>query len=339
TMHPVKSAAVRTPRMASPPSRSSFESAVDETGSELAPTPQNHSTAKKHALFRDGCRCMLTGKYDVDLMKQYPDKFPFELITSTRCVHIIPEQTLILLADGLAKGFWAVLARFGYPTAWIELNGRNCHRLCNLLTLSLNAHEEMGTLDLWFESTSTLNTYDVKTHPPLLRKAYDWPAQGGLDLPDPDYLALHAACCKIAHMAGAAKAVKDSIIYGPESYCVLAQDGSSADLLFDELSWLVYRVNAPPVPSHLLTQHAIFGYLIKPSRLPIVDEDDVHVPFIVWTAADKASTVCEPLVVYAHRNDLCEVNRASEHQHRLRPMSAQASQRRASYSFRKIPSV
>ncbi|KAH9925372.1 uncharacterized protein BXZ73DRAFT_50074 [Epithele typhae] len=90
-----KSAAVRTPRMASPPSRSSFESAVDETGPQLAPTPQNHSTAKKHALFRDGCQCMLTGKYDVELVTQHRNKFPSDLwlrIEPTRCTHIIPES-------------------------------------------------------------------------------------------------------------------------------------------------------------------------------------------------------------------------------------------------------
>ncbi|KAH9942372.1 uncharacterized protein BXZ73DRAFT_97786 [Epithele typhae] len=201
-----KSAAEPTPRTSAHPSRPSFDRVADEIEPQLVPTPQNHSKAKK--------------RIDV------------------------------------AKGLWAVLTRFGYPTAWIELNGNNCHRLCNLLTLSTLAHEQMDKLDLWFESTSTPNTYYVKTHPPDLLEQYKWPAQvtftvrNDLDIPGlgPPKEGLGFAqsrlpcasrgCCKVAHMAGAAEPLEDSIFHDPESHRVLAQDGGSADLLFDELSCL-----------------------------------------------------------------------------------------------------
>ena len=49
-------------------------------------------------------------------------------------------------------------------------------------------------------------------------------------LPDPRYLALHAACAKVAHLSGASEYV-DTIFRKTEDMKVLASDGSSGEAL------------------------------------------------------------------------------------------------------------
>ncbi|GBE80265.1 hypothetical protein SCP_0214820 [Sparassis crispa] len=55
-----------------------------------------------------------------------------------------------------------------------------------------------------------------------------------LPVPSPDYLALHAACAKVAHLSGAAKYI-DKVLEDLEEMPVLSEDGSSARLLEDAL--------------------------------------------------------------------------------------------------------
>jgi hypothetical protein len=53
------------------------------------------------------------------------------------------------------------------------------------------------------------------------------------DLPDPRYLKLHAACCRVAHMSGAAGYLDDDFTddWDEEETKVLAEDGSGAKFL------------------------------------------------------------------------------------------------------------
>jgi len=51
-----------------------------------------------------------------------------------------------------------------------------------------------------------------------------------LDLPDPRYLRLHAAICRVARMSGAAEYL-DSYDREQEEISVMAPDGTSADFL------------------------------------------------------------------------------------------------------------
>lgn len=51
-----------------------------------------------------------------------------------------------------------------------------------------------------------------------------------LPLPSPAYLELHAACCRVAHLSGAAEYI-ESIWSDMEDTQVLAADGSSATLI------------------------------------------------------------------------------------------------------------
>jgi hypothetical protein len=51
-----------------------------------------------------------------------------------------------------------------------------------------------------------------------------------LPLPDRRYLALHAACAKVAHLSGAGECI-DMVYRDVDTTLVLAKDGSSASLL------------------------------------------------------------------------------------------------------------
>ncbi len=51
-----------------------------------------------------------------------------------------------------------------------------------------------------------------------------------LPLPDPALLALHATCCKVAHLSGAAEHI-DQNYRDADEIGVLAEDGTSGDVL------------------------------------------------------------------------------------------------------------
>jgi hypothetical protein len=51
-----------------------------------------------------------------------------------------------------------------------------------------------------------------------------------LPLPAPELLALHATCCKVAHLSGAGKYI-DKVYRDVEEIGVLAGDGTSGDIL------------------------------------------------------------------------------------------------------------
>ena len=51
-----------------------------------------------------------------------------------------------------------------------------------------------------------------------------------LPLPNPAYLRIHAACCRVAHLSGAGKYI-DKVSEDLKDVRVLSKDGSSAHLL------------------------------------------------------------------------------------------------------------
>ncbi|TFK56325.1 hypothetical protein OE88DRAFT_1649534 [Heliocybe sulcata] len=69
-------------------------------------------------------------------------------------------------------------------------------------------------LRLWFEATDVAKCYSVVTsHEPALglgvpdTVAFET-TDGRLALPNPTYLRIHALCCKVAHLSGAAEHYK-----------------------------------------------------------------------------------------------------------------------------------
>ncbi|KAI0313299.1 hypothetical protein OF83DRAFT_1065728, partial [Amylostereum chailletii] len=174
-------------------------------------------------LLRDSNKCLVTGATDVSVFEKDRD---FEAwarqqklrAANTRCAHIIPvfldtdvegERKKDVKAEH-ASSILEVLRMLG-DVLFDDLNGANIHRLENVLTL-LRGTEDYVTLGIPDQVTSSS------------------PNPTELPLPDKKYLALHAACCRIAHQSGAAEAI-DKILHDIEMTSVLAEDGSSADTL------------------------------------------------------------------------------------------------------------
>ena len=81
------------------------------------------------------------------------------------------------------------------------------------------------------------NTYNIKYSRPWYKDqqwaetvTFTTPNPETLPVPNPDYLNIHAACARIAHLSGAGEYI-DKIMRDIEDTPVLAKDGGSANLL------------------------------------------------------------------------------------------------------------
>ncbi|EIW76719.1 hypothetical protein CONPUDRAFT_63852, partial [Coniophora puteana RWD-64-598 SS2] len=109
---------------------------------------------------------------------------------------------------------WAAIHRFGFQKILGELNEKRVHSLTNVLTFNLNVHRAFNELTLYFEEdTSVPNRYYVRCtggRPQVVHAGIPdhvtFSTSDGVNypLPEPKYLRIHAACCKVAHMSGAA---------------------------------------------------------------------------------------------------------------------------------------
>ncbi|KAK0444267.1 uncharacterized protein EV420DRAFT_1622797 [Desarmillaria tabescens] len=125
-----------------------------------------------------------------------------------------------------------------------ELDGTGIHRLENILTLCSGLRDYFDKLALWLQAVNDQpNTYVVvSTSPGTLRRlpsrvvTFTTPNPQTLPLPSPEYLAIHAACCHIAHMSGAAEYVEnvlreeEDLRERVERMGILAEDGSLMEL-------------------------------------------------------------------------------------------------------------
>ena len=97
-------------------------------------------------------------------------------------------------------------------------------------------HAPLNSIGFWQAVT---NQYALRaTNPNILNPlpaTVTFTARGGLPLPDPRYLALHAACAKVAHLSGAGEYI-DAVDRDIDSTLVLAKDGSSAKLLAEAMN-------------------------------------------------------------------------------------------------------
>ncbi|EGO01682.1 hypothetical protein SERLA73DRAFT_70852 [Serpula lacrymans var. lacrymans S7.3] len=216
-----------TPIPSSHVSRPSFDTCKAMIFDMLVEAPQAHQDAKKNALIRDGSCCVVTGNYErsmvennQELEKMADDEGKGLIVTN--CAHIFAESTNLNISGDQKGGIrhhhaasmWAVMDRFGYSQIPFDLNGSNIHRLENILTL-----------DLWFEPTGTPNTYKLEA--PVTFTTQDTEK---LPLPSPEYLKIHAACARVAHLSGTGEHI-DKISSELEDHNVLSEDGASADAL------------------------------------------------------------------------------------------------------------
>ncbi|KAF9220142.1 hypothetical protein BS17DRAFT_739680 [Gyrodon lividus] len=240
----------RTPAPSSHPSRPSFDSRKALIMYMLKEAPQSHQNAKRKALVRDNFSCVVSGSVDLSVamenaeVQQMVDARARPAV-ETHCAHIFAESTNENISGNregsdkhqYAASMWAVMDRFGYKHLPSDLNGANIHRLENILTLESNIHNSFDRLNLWFEPTDTPNTYNIRWKSdwlalPYARTTVTFTSSDleKLPLPSPEYLQIHAACAKVAHLSGAGDYI-DKILRDLEDIQVLSEDGASADVL------------------------------------------------------------------------------------------------------------
>ncbi|KAI6021955.1 hypothetical protein EDC04DRAFT_2901153 [Pisolithus marmoratus] len=157
----------------------------------------------------------------------------------THCARIFPESINANIASGSEKyatSVWAVLVHFGYSSLREELDGPNIHRLENVITMEPSLHNKFNSLQVWFTATGRSNEYKLEASYDFFIRRYpnyvtfSTPDPKKLPLPSSTYLAIHAACAKVAHLSGAAEYIAE-IFRRMEETLVLAEDGGSAELL------------------------------------------------------------------------------------------------------------
>ena len=141
-----------------------------------------------------------------------------------------------------------------------EIHGKQINHLSNIITLNGDHHSTFHSLYWWMELVSSgvriawllaschsfLSPQDphhyVIRHvspivglPDEVRFSSTNPL---LELPDPKFIAIHAACCRAAHLSGAAEDL-DHYYRAIETTRVLANNGSSIKLLEFGLADLV----------------------------------------------------------------------------------------------------
>ncbi|CUA75451.1 hypothetical protein RSOLAG22IIIB_11743 [Rhizoctonia solani] len=222
-----------------------------QSPSSVTPTPATYSEVKNNALIRDNYRCMLTGKIDMTTYEQRPrlreqlGNNPPPHLDVTECWHILPEYVISGIQNDPQKqlacpAMLKVLERFG-GISHRELNRQGLHHWSNILTVQSSLRQSLNRLRVWLDPVKGLeNTYTIgKRHPgirPDLPPTITFTASAPtLPLPDRRYLALHAACAKVAHLSGASEAI--SLLGNKQEHDgVLSEDGSSAEILENRLS-------------------------------------------------------------------------------------------------------
>ncbi|KAG5635286.1 hypothetical protein H0H81_011824 [Sphagnurus paluster] len=236
----------RIPTPSNHASRPSFDKITDMIKKTLEEAPPSHATAKKHALIRDGYRCVVTGKYDrssVDQIKELEDMLranPSLKTEETQCAHIFAESTNSSITPGSALDYaatmWGVVVAFGYKNLPHELNGPKIHRLENVMTAVPGFHNLFDELGIWFTPTDEENKYrlegandvHLRDYPEFV--TFQTPDPVKFPVPSPIYLAIHATCAKVAHLSGAAACI-DKFYRDMEDSTTLDPDGGSADIL------------------------------------------------------------------------------------------------------------
>ena len=166
-----------------------------------------------------------------------------------------------VLQKKYAGAVWAIINSFKSIDI-LELNGEKIHSLENGFTMDVVLHVLFDNLQLWFEHIAVSsyrlyrmssdigknNTYRVHTLYPMHSLSHLPPnpvimftsTDPRLPLPNPEYLKLHAAVCRVAHMSGAAGYL-DQEDQDLNQIGVLAPDGSSAKLLASRLRYLTLK--------------------------------------------------------------------------------------------------
>ncbi|KAK0465393.1 uncharacterized protein EV420DRAFT_1637530 [Desarmillaria tabescens] len=210
-----------TPQASNHHSRPSYQQTLAEVHQQLQRYPSNHQEAKKSALARDNYRCVLSSTTDKMSFFKYGElqaQLPEGMVPrTTQCAHIFPESMSVGIDNPIkrdcAANAWTIIEHFGFTNVLEELQGEKIHRLENILTLEYDLRDHFDDLTLWLEPTDIDNHYKVGTTKEryifeLLKVPHfiDFTStRSDFPLPSKEYLCIHAACCRVAHMSGAAE--------------------------------------------------------------------------------------------------------------------------------------
>ncbi|KAI0760767.1 hypothetical protein C8Q74DRAFT_1372570 [Fomes fomentarius] len=202
----------RTPVTSTHPSRPSFELSQEQVRAMLAEAPTNYSSARTLAMRREGYRCILSRFIDLGYYVDHGVDTTNTAVKLEFC-HIFSESTNAGLQNARkATNAWAVLKSFGYTQIVKDLaTANNVHSLENVMMMDSTLHHHFDTLSLWLEPVAgTLHRYRIVHVAPL--HTYNLPDEVvftsrephlPLPLPSPEYLRIHAACCRISWLSGA----------------------------------------------------------------------------------------------------------------------------------------
>ncbi|KAG7440318.1 uncharacterized protein BT62DRAFT_1050811 [Guyanagaster necrorhizus] len=232
-----------TPQESTDHSRPSFRQTLAEVQKQLQRSPSDHQEAKKSALARDNYRCLLSGTMDLnsyldhdELRAQLPEGMCAHIFSESTNVGMddpmkifsscsVVSSDLLCPKKDYAANAWTIIKHFGFSNILKDLEGGNIHRLENILTLQYDLHVHFDNLALWLEPTVRFphfllsrltnsqdieNRYKVGTTMDYIFELRIVPrfvdftsTRSDLPLPSKEYLCIHAACCRVAHMSGA----------------------------------------------------------------------------------------------------------------------------------------
>ncbi|PIL35860.1 hypothetical protein GSI_01520 [Ganoderma sinense ZZ0214-1] len=196
------------------------------------------------ALRRDRHRCVISGKVDPEAIANglgVPIGTGFEV---SRVAHIIPfslrnsvgyTSTSASASAAHLPSIWCALECFG-GTSLASLMYAGINSLDNVITLSATLHRYFTAFQIALEPLPDVpNAYKVltwgKVAPRLgLPKTVKLSSPTDVPLPNPAYLALHAAICKLVWASARAEELT-AVLDDLEEVTLLAEDGSSANLI------------------------------------------------------------------------------------------------------------
>nr|VWO94591.1 N/A [Ganoderma boninense] len=204
-----------TPDVSSPPSRPSSKLTKEKVDQILADTSKSYSKWKDLAMQREDFRCIVTRVLDMTYAEK--NQFPRDTKVETlEFCHIFAEPTNYDIEDNTNKrdyscNTWSMLKSFGYTRIVEDLaSAEKIHSLENVMVMSHTLRDHFDKLNMWFEPIEGApNHYRIRAVwglPGPLADGQEITLQSTdprLALPNPEYLRIHAACCRVAHLSGA----------------------------------------------------------------------------------------------------------------------------------------
>ncbi|KAG6371357.1 hypothetical protein JVT61DRAFT_9560 [Boletus reticuloceps] len=231
-LHVFKRSNGPTPAPSVNPSRPSVKDSHEHSKLLMEECNLDHRAARDAAMKRDDYHCLITGWRD----------WKHGGSADVEAAHIIPASTNKNIGQDGKKfhhsvGVWTILSMFTNINIIRDFSGNRIHRLENIISMNHYCHTLFDNLCLWLKPVEGVShTYDVHVARMELKVNQKIPervtfsTKTDYPLPHHQLLALHALCCEVAWMSGAAEYL-EVIGRRMEDIKVLSNDGSMADLL------------------------------------------------------------------------------------------------------------